>query len=365
MTSLINPNNIDTSYPVAGQDNSTQGFRTNFTNIRQNFQYAETEINALQNNVVLKQALTGGAPDNNMNDVLIYAARMQDIAFTKITDSSAAGNIILNFASGQYYSLVTDGATSLTFSNWPAAGESAVGYMRLQVQVTNVAHTVTIAANNSEGGAALINATDVTGYVAANAYSGTITFPATGYYDFEFSCYDGGTEIMVNQLDHAPLNASSEDLAASAAVSLGVSTSYFSTAAAETATLAAGVNGQVKVLALYADMDDSSLDNMVITVTNAGWKTSGTGTITFAAVGDACTLKYVVGASVPATSIVSGSTYYITSVGTTDFTELGAASNTYGLQFTASSNGNVNSGTGYVSTLSKWFCIGNNGCVFA
>lgn len=298
MTSLINPNNIDTSYPVAGQDNSTQGFRTNFTNIKQNFQYAETEINALQNNGVVTNAA------NNFNDNLIYAARMQDIAFTKITDSSAAGNIILNFASGQYYSLVTDGATSLTFSNWPAAGESAVGYMRLQVQVTNVAHTVTIAADNSEGGAALINATEVTGYVAANAYTGTITFPATGYYDFEFSCYDGGTEIIVNQLDHAALNASSEDLAASAAVvSRAVSDSYFTTAGAETATLAAGVNGQVKVFAMVATAGD-----MVITVTNAGWKTSGTGTITFAAVGDACTLKYI---------------------------------------------------------NSKWFCIGNNGCVFA
>jgi hypothetical protein len=297
MTSLINPNNIDASYPVAGQDNSTQGFRTNFTNIKQNFQYAETEINALQNNGVVTNAA------NNFNDNLIYAARMQDIAFTKITDSSAAGAVILNFASAQYYSLVTDGATSLTFTNWPAANESAVGYMRLQVQVTNVAHTVTIAANNFEGGAALINATEVTGYVAANAYSGTITFPATGYYDFEFSCYDGGTEIMINQLDHTPLNASSEDLAASAAVSRAVSDSYFTTAGAETATLAAGVNGQVKVFAMVA-----TAGNMVITVANAGWKTSGTGTITFAAVGDACTLKYI---------------------------------------------------------NSKWFCIGNNGCMFA
>lgn len=297
MTSLINPNNIDTSYPVAGQDNSTQGFRTNFANIKQNFQYAEDEINELQNTVVVNNAA------NNFNDNLIYAARMQDVAFTKITDSSADGAVILNFASGQYYSLVTDGAVNITFSNWPAAGESAVGYMRLQVQVTNVSHTVTIAADDSEGGAALINATELQGYIAINAYSGTITFPATGYYDFEFSCYDGGTEIIVNQLDHAALNASSEDVAASAAVSLAVSDSYFSTAAAETATLAAGVNGQVKVLAMLADGGD-----MVITVTNAGWKTSGTGTITFDTVGNACTLKYI---------------------------------------------------------NNKWFCIGNNGCVFA
>ena len=34
MASSINPNNIDTTYPVAGQDNDSQGFRDNFTNIK-------------------------------------------------------------------------------------------------------------------------------------------------------------------------------------------------------------------------------------------------------------------------------------------------------------------------------------------
>jgi hypothetical protein len=32
---------------------------------------------------------------------------------------------------------------------------------------------------------------------------------------------------------------------------------------------------------------------MVITVTNAGWKTSGTGTITFNGIGDSCLLQYI------------------------------------------------------------------------
>ena len=31
MTSSINPNNIDGTYPIAGQDNDSQGFRDNFT----------------------------------------------------------------------------------------------------------------------------------------------------------------------------------------------------------------------------------------------------------------------------------------------------------------------------------------------
>ena len=34
MASNINPNNVDTTYPIAGQDNDSQGFRDNFTNIK-------------------------------------------------------------------------------------------------------------------------------------------------------------------------------------------------------------------------------------------------------------------------------------------------------------------------------------------
>ena len=56
MASNINPNNIDTTYPIAGQDNDSQGFRDNFTNIKTNFQYAEEEIDDLQSKVLLKFA---------------------------------------------------------------------------------------------------------------------------------------------------------------------------------------------------------------------------------------------------------------------------------------------------------------------
>ena len=48
MTSAINPNDIDGTYPIAGQDNNSQGFRDNFTNTKTNFQYAANEITDLQ-----------------------------------------------------------------------------------------------------------------------------------------------------------------------------------------------------------------------------------------------------------------------------------------------------------------------------
>lgn len=84
------------------------------------------------------------------------------------------------------------------------------------------------------------------------------------------------------------LLSGSEDLASGAAANLLVTASYFTTVTASTATLAAGTAGLIKTFMMVADGGD-----MVITVTNAGWKTSGTGTMTFNAIGDACTLQYI------------------------------------------------------------------------
>ena len=96
---------------------------------------------------------------------------------------------------------------------------------------------------------------------------------------------------------------SSQVLTSGAAVNLAVTASYFSTSGASTATLGAGTTGQIKTFMMLADSGD-----MVITVTNAGWQSSGTGTITFDNIGDGCTLQYI---------------------------------------------------------ASKWFCVGNNGAIFA
>ena len=295
MTSAINPNNIDGAYPVAGQDNNSQGFRDNFTNTKTNFEYAADEITDLQNNVILKAALTGTTLNNDMNGSVLSNAQLQDMSETRVALGTLSGTVTINYSTGSYQTVTTNGSIILAFTSgsWPVAG--ALGTVAVQVYVSSVAHTVTFPT------AVSINTAGIQGI---NTSTNTVTFAATGYYTFVFSTSDSGSTISVDQVNNAlmPFNNSSEDLAASAAASLGKTTSYFSTAAAETATLAAGVAGQIKTFAMYADTGD-----MVITVTNAGWKSSGTGTITFDTIGDACTLQYI---------------------------------------------------------NSKWFCIGNNGCVF-
>jgi hypothetical protein len=276
MTSAINPNNIDGAYPVAGQDNNSQGFRDNFTNTKTNFEYAASEITDLQNKAVLKSSLTGTTLNNNMGGSLLSNAQLQDMSATVVALGSVTGSQVIDYAAGPYYTLTTTGSITLSFSNFPTAG--TLGCCRARITIASTAHTVTLPA------AVTIGTANLQGYA-----SNIITFNQTGTYEFEFETVDAGATISVFDLNRNrdPIYLpSSEDLAASAAASLTKTTSYFTTSTGETATLAAGYAGQVKVFAMYGDGGD-----MVITVTNPGW--GGAGTITFTTIGQACTLMYI------------------------------------------------------------------------
>lgn len=276
MTSSINPNNIDGAYPVAGQDNNSQGFRDNFTNTKTNFQYAADEITDLQNKVVLKQALNGTTLNNDMLGAVLSNAQLQDMAYTRVALGTLSGTVTINYASGQYQTVTTSGPITLAFTNFPNAG--LFGSVAVQVTVASTAHTLTFPS------AVSVNASGIVGYV-----SNTITFAATGVYTFVFSTSDGGTTITVNEDNQqlTPFDATFDTVTNGGACSLATTTSKFDPATASwTATLAAGVPGQTKML--------MQLSNGVVAVTvaNAGWKTSGNGSLTLSGIGDGCILRY-------------------------------------------------------------------------
>ena len=283
MTSAINPNNINGAYPVAGQDNNSQGFRDNFTNTKTNFQYAADEITALQNSVVLSANLSNSAPV--INDLLTSTLSngfLQDMYYTRVALGTPVTTIPVDFSAGSYQTATTSGAMTVDFSNWPAAGAAAT--VTLQITVASATDTVTLPA------AVSVNTAGIQGL---DTTTNTIEFAAVGVYAFSFTTSDNGSTITIDEVNKQlqPFNNSQEDLASGTAISLATTVSYFSTDAAETATLADGAEGQIKTL-----ICTSYVGNMVVTVANAGWKTSGSGTITFGADGRACTLQYVQGA---------------------------------------------------------------------
>ena len=194
MTSQINPNNVDGTFPVAGQPNNTQGFRDNFTNIKTNFSYAGTEITDLQNNGIFKAALSGTTLNNNMADNLIYAVKLQDVSYTFLQNAATSGSIAIDYSAGQYQYISTTGSISLNFSNFPVSGDQ--GIIQIAVNVTNTAYTLTLPAAVSLG------ITGLQGYA-----SNVITFAATGTYQFAFSTVDGGTTITIYDLNRPLLGS--------------------------------------------------------------------------------------------------------------------------------------------------------------
>jgi hypothetical protein len=182
MASNIVPGNIDGTYPVAGQDNSSQGFRDNFTATKNNFTEAKTEIEDLQSN----KASLNGANDFSGNS--ITDAEFKDNSETVFAHGSIDGTITLNHENGHYQTLTTTGTITLGFLNMPAANK--LGRIVLDVTVASTAHTITIPSS-------VLVAGNVSG---GDGSSDTITVPTSGRYLYEFVSPDGGTTILMHQL---------------------------------------------------------------------------------------------------------------------------------------------------------------------
>lgn len=280
MTSQINPALIDGNFPVQGVDNPSQGFRTNFTNTRVNFQFTENEINDLQNKVLLKAALTGQTLNNNLDGSGLIGAVISDFAQQAVLLGTQTGTVNISYGLGHYQTLTTNGPVNLSFSNWPAAGTQ--GWVTVAITVSSTSHTVTVPT------AVTIGLNGITG-----ANSNVISFASTGIYLFTFTSSDQGNTIAItdNNTLLREFNSSSEELVAGSAASLAVCSSYVSTTAPTTTTLASGVEGQVKTFAMY----DAAGGALVVTVSNAGWSGGGTGTVTLTATGATATLKVING----------------------------------------------------------------------
>ena len=286
MTSQINPNNINGAYPVAGQDNNSQGFRDNFTNTGTNFQYAADEITDLQNNVVLKAALSGTVLDNNMLGSLISNAEVQGFCNTVVSLGTLTGSVTLDYSAGSYQTLTTGGSLSLAFSNFTAAGTQ--DYMILELTVSSTAYTLTLPSAVGSGA----SAASLLGIQGLDVGSNTITFADTGTYQIQFTTADGGTTVYISELTR-PRNyfsngvqVSVEVVANAGVVSPDIGTSYFATNGVSTLA-AATLNGQTKSLT------QTTANSMVVTVSNPGWgNILATGTVTLAAKGSGTTLQY-------------------------------------------------------------------------
>lgn len=182
MASNIVPGNIDPNFPTAGQDNSSQGFRDNFSAIKTNFTQSKIEIEAMQTN----KANLNSSSDFTDNEV--SRAKFKDTSETVYAHGTTGGATTLNHENGHYQTLTTNASVTLSFTNMPAT--NSVGRIILDINVISTAHTITIPS-------AVLVAGNVSG---GDGSSNTITVPTSGRYLYEFLTPDNGTTILMHQL---------------------------------------------------------------------------------------------------------------------------------------------------------------------
>lgn len=142
MTSQVNPNNIDGTYPVAGQDNDSQGFRDNFTNIRNNFTYIKAEVEDLQNKAVLKSALINNTLDNNLQGNALVGAALTSWREVYYDAGAVSGAYTVDFDRGNVQRLTLAGDTTLSF-NWPTNTNNQYASVKLWITVTDSSYDLT------------------------------------------------------------------------------------------------------------------------------------------------------------------------------------------------------------------------------
>lgn len=139
MASSINSTDIDAEFPVAGQDNDSQGFRDNFTTIKNSLATAKSEITTLQNDTAKLNATN----DFNGNQI-------QEADFIATTETVySTGNITasqnISFANGHYQTVQVGADVTLTLADWPEAGK--MGRLRLAITSDGSSRTITWAAS--------------------------------------------------------------------------------------------------------------------------------------------------------------------------------------------------------------------------
>jgi len=196
--SNINPQSIDGTFPIAGQDNNSQGFRDNFTNTINNFTFASAELTDLQTYAVLTAPLSSigqtSTPTNNMNYTPITAPQfVKSVQTTYNWGTVTNGSTIsVDWSQGHYQTATLAGSATMSFaSTWPTAGLYTELTLQANVQVAGSTLTLPSTVVNNNG--------DIFGLTTVNGLS-SITFQNAGLYTYKFFTSDNGSTVTIRDL---------------------------------------------------------------------------------------------------------------------------------------------------------------------
>ena len=185
MASNINYIAIDETFPIAGRDNDSQGFRDNFSVVKNNFAEAKGEIEDLQ----LNTARLDAANDFNGENLLNFN-------MTKYTETFYNGGLVsattlIEFSNGPCQIFTVGNNLQFTLYNWPNSENLA----KIRVHIFNlkedlqVTRTVTFA---TTGGGTLKKSSRVPASVTVTSDTDPIVL--------EFWTYDKGNTVYMDYL---------------------------------------------------------------------------------------------------------------------------------------------------------------------
>lgn len=166
---------IDQTFPEAGKDNDSQGFRTNFTIIKTALSVANTEITDLENNTAKTNV------DTDFNNVIVENARIRRLyGIVGDIDTVTTGVNVLDVDSAVYFIGQTNGNCHVQFASWPTGGSVSRNYkVTLELRSSGSADQVTFSTATAIPGGGVFR--DNSGSIVAGTSGGhqKITLSAT------------------------------------------------------------------------------------------------------------------------------------------------------------------------------------------
>jgi len=186
MTSTIVFDTIDETFPEAGKDNNSQGFRDNFAIIKDGLNTASSEITILQNNTAKKNE------DNDFNGVDISnAVFVNNTSSVQNLSTQSTNFTIYADEADMYYGTVTGGSDMIiTFDNWPEAPRYRV--IRLILKSAGTQKNIRFA------GGAMRYSSNIG--LVSGVRTVVVSTDLDSTYHIEVSSYDNGDTIFVNYL---------------------------------------------------------------------------------------------------------------------------------------------------------------------
>ena len=123
-------NQININFPVPGEDNDSQGFRTNFARIQSALQVAGQEISDIQLNAV------NLSDTNDFGTNIVKRVALQNSSVVVSDEGSVSSTVSVDYSLGSYQRFSVDGGSyTFTVVNWPPSGQC--GTVRLEILPTS------------------------------------------------------------------------------------------------------------------------------------------------------------------------------------------------------------------------------------